>query len=181
MSSARCRFRANVGSIQVGGQTLPTFIQENIPWTGDGLHCFIKAWPSMNRTFSFTGLIADPERFLRSISRAWATRRWKMKMPRVSAIRRWPILRLKCPSPDIALKPIQPVTGFEIDGDRVYLSQTTGIGIVDFPAIKEKFLFAPFSRVDCSDCGNGGWQELHSMFWNESMKRRLFRDRLFEK
>jgi hypothetical protein len=163
----------NVGSIQVSGVTLPTFIQENIPWTDmgytlyqglafDEAHFFVY-WvycQSGKMTSIYLEGVGD-----QTLENEVASGQCESAVQDTS---------FQVSVPDIALKPIQPVTGFEINGDRVYLSPTSGLGIVDLPAAHEKYLFAPFSRVDCSSCGNGGWQELHSMFWNKSMDQVCF-------
>jgi hypothetical protein len=163
----------NIGSIELSGNTLPAFIQENIPWTDMGYTLY-------------QGMAMDESHFYvywvycqsGKISSIYVEGVGDQALENETASG-------KCDStvadtsfevsvPDIALKPIEPVKGYEIDGDQIYLSSATGLGIVDISVLGEKYLFAPFSRVDCSDCGQGGWQELHSMFWNESMSRVYF-------
>jgi hypothetical protein len=163
----------NVGSIEVAGARLPTFIQENIPWTGmgytlyqglafDETHFFVYWVYCQSGSISSVYIEGVDDQTLESEN---ASGHCDSTVQDTS---------FEVSVPDIALKPIQPVQGFEIDGNQIYLSSASGLGIVDLPALGEKYLFTPFSRVDCSDCGNGGWQELHSMFWNESLSRVCF-------
>lgn len=163
----------NVGSIQLSGNTLPTFIQENIPWTDMGYTLY-------------QGMAMDESHFYvywiycqsGKISSIYVEGVGDQVLENETASGKCDSMvadtSFEVSVPDIALKPIEPVKGYEIDGDQVYLSSATGLGIVDISTLGEKYLFAPFSRVDCSGCGQGGWQELHSMFWNESMSRVYF-------
>jgi hypothetical protein len=150
----------NTGTIQVRGVKVPTFIQENIPWTAKGYTLY---WVYCQRgkmasvyLEAVDGLSLENEPASGSCELTEQDTSFEVSVP------------------DIALKPIKPVKGFEINGDQVYLSPESGLGIVDWPELGEKYLFAPFSKVDCSDCGTTGWHELHSLFWNESMNRVCF-------
>jgi hypothetical protein len=162
----------NVGSIQVSGVSIPTFVQENIPWTDMGYTLY-------------QGLALDESHFYvywiycqagevasifiegaggETLENEQASGQCKSTAQDTS---------FEVSTPDVVLPPIQPVKGFEIDGDNIYLAQSTGLGIVDL-GLREKYLFSAFSRVDCSDCGQGGWQELHALFWNKSMSQVCF-------
>jgi hypothetical protein len=163
----------NVGSIQVDGATLPTFVQETIPWTDQGYtlyqglafdewHFFVYWVYCQSGKVSSIYLEGIDGQTLKNEA---ASGKCDATVTDAS---------FEVSIPGIALKPIQPVKGFEIDGEQIYLSAASGLGIVNLPDLGEKYLFEPFSRVDCSDCGKGGWQELHSLFWNESMSRVCF-------
>jgi hypothetical protein len=163
----------NVGSIQVSGVTYPTFIQENIPWTDKGYTLYQGLALDETHFFVYwvycqTGKIASI--YIEGVGDQ--TLENEVASGKCEATNEDTSFEVSVP--EIQLRPIQPIKGFEIDGDGIYLSSTTGVGVLDLPSMGEKYAFEPFSRVDCSDCGKGGWQELHAMFWNQSLSRVCF-------
>ena len=61
-------------------------------------------------------------------------------------------------------KPVR--TGITITGSKISLSPNGEAGWVIVNQVNNTLL--PFNTVDCSDCGNGGWYELHSMISADS-------------
>jgi len=62
------------------------------------------------------------------------------------------------PALNVPIKPLE--TGISILGQQLTLHSNSGWMVKS----GQNYSVVPFATVDCTDCGNGGWLELHSMF-----------------
>ena len=76
---------------------------------------------------------------------------------------------VKLPAIDMPLPEF--LTGYTIEGPLVHLPSGAP-GSVDFGGGSLAIL--AFDKVDCTACGNGGWQEVHTLLWDVAAKRLCF-------
>jgi hypothetical protein len=70
------------------------------------------------------------------------------------------------------MMPVPPLLqGFQIVGSGVSITDGQPGWVVFGPTRYEVFVFA---TVDCTDCGNPGWRELHAIFWDGTTNRTGF-------
>lgn len=65
-----------------------------------------------------------------------------------------------------------PATGFTIDGGAALLLADGEPGLLVANSVPLPFV--PFEVIDCTACGGGGWWELHSIAWDETLDRATF-------
>ena len=154
-------FDGNIGSIEVNGNILDSFIQKVIPWDSKG-YVLYQGLAFNQSNWQIFWLYCNEKNNIASIYYEGMT---------------GPQLSFESASgtcgyhqntstqaftiPKIALSNVNSISGFEIDNSKVFL-KSAGIGQLK----NSPYRFIPFSLVDCSGCGDGGWYELHSLFYN---------------
>jgi hypothetical protein len=63
------------------------------------------------------------------------------------------------------LAPAALVPGFKIRGPSIQLDGASP-GVIVLDGVSMDLLV--FATVDCTDCGNPGWSELHSLIWDQA-------------
>jgi hypothetical protein len=72
------------------------------------------------------------------------------------------------PAADVTAPALLP--GWQLDGPDIHYDGVSP-GTVN---LGEELTLLPFGTVDCSQCGSGGWFELHSLLWDPTQKRLCF-------
>jgi hypothetical protein len=67
--------------------------------------------------------------------------------------------------PAVELPPAALVPGFKVRGPSIQLDGASP-GVIVLKGVSMDLLV--FATVDCTDCGNPGWSELHSLIWDQA-------------
>lgn len=159
---------ASQGTVVIGDQTLHTIIYAKVPWESSGYNLYQGIAFTETNLFIYWLYCGIDNNSLDKIYYE-STNSHELTLESASGIceqgngTSQPSLALT--ERNIGVNRL--VTGYTITGDDISLSSGTA-GALTYTFSGATFTLYPFQTVDCSDCHDGPWWELHSIAYNSA-------------